>query len=236
LLDVACLLGGLGLLHVFTDLADAFLLGWVQRAGGNLLQVGICRGQQLGGALALAGGLCRTYAGGQLDRGIDRAAVSHDLFLRGRGRSARGSLPVATLLGRRLGWGRWVLRRRFGVRLLRLLRGRWRRRGLRRRWLRRFCRRTTLRGILRRIGWRRHRRLRLLAELLELRWEDGPCNRWSQQRKKSENGGQIRVHVKFGCYEPTVRAAWNSIPHPQFLDYASTGIHPALTVFPAQRS
>lgn len=63
-LDVACLLGRLRLLHVLTDLADAFLLGWVHWAGGNLLQIGICRGQLLGDILALAGGLRSTYAGG----------------------------------------------------------------------------------------------------------------------------------------------------------------------------
>ena len=223
-LHVARFLGGVSLLHVFANLADAVLLGWAQLPGRDLLQVVVRGGQQLSCVLTLAGGLLRTHPGSELNHGIDRATISHNFFIRGR-RWASTGFPVALLLA-----GRFL--RCLGFRLLRsrprlgLLRFRsglwfrfWRRRRLRlrfRAWLRwpgcwtgRRCilrriilRRVTLRWFLGRAGRRRILRwLRLLIELRRLRLRERSEGR-SRQRAKSENDGQIHAHVKLDAATP----------------------------------
>ena len=144
----------------------------------------------MAGALALAGGLLFTHARGELDHRIGRAAVSYYFLVRsGAGRAGPG-LPVPPFLAGRLGL-RW---RRGRFRFLRLgLRSGLRFRASLRRWTRR---RTILRGILWGTGWRRNRRLSVLAELWILRGPHTPRNRRSRQSTKPENSGQMPAHVK----------------------------------------
>src|SRR5262249_24469637 len=86
-LQIASILRCLLLLYVFANLAHAVLLGGVEMARGNLLQVGVSRHQHLRRVLSLIRSLLFAHGWRDFQSRVGGAAIVHYLFV---GRSSIG--------------------------------------------------------------------------------------------------------------------------------------------------